>query len=201
MVLLLCAACTDWFGTGSDSADEDDSAVDSDTNTSQDDSSEAAEDDARVRALTDLPEGDFPCRTPILARVTHISDGDTFYVQPDGGGQSLKIRLIGVDTPEIAHDPDPAECFGEEATAFTSGQLLDRLAWFTFDSECTDQFDRNLAYAIRGDGATGFFNRFLARQGYASALTIEPNDTYADAIESDVAQAKVEGLGMWESCP
>lgn len=201
MLLLLCAACTDWFGAGSDSADEDDSAVDSDTSAAQDDSSEAAEDDARVRALTDLPEGDFPCRTPVLARVTHISDGDTFYVQPDGGGQSMKIRLIGVDTPEIAHDPDPAECFGDEATAFTSAQLLDRLAWFTFDSECTDVYDRTLAYAIRGEGATGFFNRFLARQGYASALTIEPNDTYADAIESDVAQAKVEGLGMWESCP
>lgn len=204
MLLAFSLACTGWFGAGGDTAEPDDTdtAADTAADSGQDtDSGELAEDDARVRALTDLAEGEFPCRTPVLARVTHISDGDTFYAQPDAGGESLKVRLIGIDTPEIAHDADPAECFGEEAMALTSAQLLDRLVWLTFDSECADVYGRSLAYAIRGEGPTGFFNRFLARQGYASALTIEPNDTYADDIEADVAQAKVEGLGMWESCP
>jgi endonuclease YncB( thermonuclease family) len=33
--------------------------------------------------------------------VTHIPDGDTLWVQPDGGGVPRKLRLQGIDAPEI----------------------------------------------------------------------------------------------------
>ena len=36
-----------------------------------------------------------------MAQVTHVSDGDTVWVQPDSGGQPLKIRMEGIDAPEI----------------------------------------------------------------------------------------------------
>ncbi|HEY8907381.1 MAG TPA: thermonuclease family protein [Rhodoferax sp.] len=35
------------------------------------------------------------------ARVISISDGDTLWVQPDDGGARQKLRLQGVDAPEI----------------------------------------------------------------------------------------------------
>lgn len=35
------------------------------------------------------------------AQVTHVSDGDTLWVQPDSGGARLKLRLDGIDAPEI----------------------------------------------------------------------------------------------------
>lgn len=35
------------------------------------------------------------------ARVTRVSDGDTVWVQPDSGGARLKLRLEGIDAPEI----------------------------------------------------------------------------------------------------
>ena len=32
---------------------------------------------------------------------THVSDGDTVWVQPEQGGEAQKIRLLGIDAPEI----------------------------------------------------------------------------------------------------
>jgi endonuclease YncB( thermonuclease family) len=33
--------------------------------------------------------------------VTHVTDGDTLWVQPDTGGPPLKLRIDGIDAPEI----------------------------------------------------------------------------------------------------
>jgi endonuclease YncB( thermonuclease family) len=199
IVALALGACTDWFGAGGGDSGADTGPSADDSPDTAGSATDLAADDARVRALTDLPEGASTCREPLLARVAYISDGDTVYVHPVDGSEGEKVRFIGVDTPEIAHE-GPAECYGEEANAFTSEQLLGRLAWLTFDAECFDPYDRTLAYVIRGEGETGFFNRVLARQGYATALQIEPDVTYADEIEADVAAAEREHLGMWESC-
>jgi endonuclease YncB( thermonuclease family) len=32
--------------------------------------------------------------------VTHVTDGDTLWVRPDGGGRPRKLRLQGIDAPE-----------------------------------------------------------------------------------------------------
>ena len=83
-------------------------------------------DDARVMALDGaaLPAGPGACRAPVLVRVTNVRDGDTLDVigvsDPSFMGG---VRLIGVDAPEIAHPPEPADCFGNEAQVFT--QQLD----------------------------------------------------------------------------
>src|SRR4051812_41892901 len=52
----------------------------------------------------------------VPAQFVSVTDGDTIHVLVDG--QNDPVRLILIDTPET-HDPhDPAECFGQEATAF-----------------------------------------------------------------------------------
>jgi endonuclease YncB( thermonuclease family) len=38
---------------------------------------------------------------PYSARVSVVSDGDTLWVEPDTGGAPRKLRLQGVDAPEI----------------------------------------------------------------------------------------------------
>ena len=53
--------------------------------------------------------------------VTKVIDGDTLWVQCDG--QQVKLRLIGIDTPET-HDPrKPVQCFGEAAAAHAETML------------------------------------------------------------------------------
>lgn len=195
MVLLLLG-CAGWFGQGDSGEPQVEEGDSSDTAETAD---LLSEDDARVRALTELPEGRSPCRPALLARVTHISDGDTAYMEPDEGGDSMKVRFIGIDTPEIAHG-DPAECYAEEAMAYTSATLLNHLVWLSFDAECQDFYDRDLAYVSNGEGEGGFFNRALARNGYATALAIDPNTTYSSVIDDDVAAARQGGLGLWSAC-
>jgi len=47
--------------------------------------------------------------------VTKFVDGDTIHV--DANGQRLKIRMIGLDTPETVDPRKPVQCFGREASA------------------------------------------------------------------------------------
>lgn len=42
------------------------------------------------------------------ARVTRVSDGDTVWVQPLAGGRYRKLRLDGLDAPEICQSGGPA---------------------------------------------------------------------------------------------
>jgi endonuclease YncB( thermonuclease family) len=60
--------------------------------------------------------------------VSRIIDGDTIELAVNG--ELVKVRLIGVDTPETVHPSKPVEHFGREATAFTK-QLTNHVpdAW------------------------------------------------------------------------
>ena len=61
------------------------------------------------------------------AEVDWVIDGDTIDVII--GGQEERVRLTGIDTPEVSHDASgtrPAtigECFGDEATTFVESLL------------------------------------------------------------------------------
>ena len=57
---------------------------------------------------------------PWAARVTHVSDGDTLWVQPSRGGKPRKIRLDGVDAPEIC------QAYGVVARVSVQGQDMGR---------------------------------------------------------------------------
>lgn len=39
--------------------------------------------------------------TVFTAQVIRVADGDTLWVQPDSGGARLKLRLDGIDAPEL----------------------------------------------------------------------------------------------------
>lgn len=51
-------------------------------------------------------------------RVTHVSDGDTLWVQALGGGEAQKLRLEGLDAPELCQP------WGIEAYRALQGWLL-----------------------------------------------------------------------------
>jgi micrococcal nuclease len=158
-------------------------------------------DDERVMGIdpSALRGGSAPCREPILGRVYRVVDGDTIHVEGMSEVVDLDVRMIGVDTPEVAHDGMPGECYGEEASAFT-GQLQGHLVWLTFDADCTDRFGRTLAYVHVGAGDGDFWERQLLRRGYANVLTIGGNDAYAAQFEADEVTASRENAGMWGFC-
>jgi micrococcal nuclease len=160
-------------------------------------------DDTRVEALAGsaLPAIPGACAPPVLVRITNVRDGDTVDVMGVSDTTfSGGVRLIGVNSPEIEHPPEPRECFGPEALAF-SLQLQGRLAWLTFDEGCFDTFDRHLAYLWVGGGEGDLWQRQLLRRGFATTLTIPPNDGMAPTFADDQAQALAEMRGLHAACP
>lgn len=164
---------------------------------------ELAFDDAALSAADPalLFSGPSPCRQPVLARVTHVTDGDTITVQHVETAFIERVRIIGVDTPEIAHaSGEVDQCFGREATVFTEA-LRGRLVWLTFDGTCTDAYERTLAYVHYSIAPEGNWSRQLLRRGFARTLLIGRNRSLEGLLRNDEGQAQTMELGLWSACP
>jgi micrococcal nuclease len=141
--------------------------------------------------------------------VLDVVDGDTVVLDSNVGPRA--VRLIGIDTPEVAHPERGREPFGPEATAFTASLLPEGArVWVEVDLEPEDAYGRLLAYLYRAQPDGGWridgqpavmINEEIARGGFARVLTIAPNDVYADLFEAAVAEAQAEGRGMFGSPP
>ena len=144
------------------------------------------------------PADDQPVRGPRLpaqarsAEVVRVIDGDT--VELAGLGS---VRLIGIDTPEVYGG---VECYGREASAYAKRQLDGATVRFTVGRDDRDRYGRLLAYLWLDDGRS--FNALLVARGYASPLTIPPNDDYAPAFVALSRRARERGAGLWapEAC-
>ena len=147
-----------------------------------------------------LPAGADPCRTPQRVDVDWVVDGDTLYATPATGGGQEKVRLIGIDTPELGWEGEPDDCFGPEAEARLDELVARQVAWLTFDAECYDVFGRTLAYVHRGLEPSDFVNRLLVQEGYATAFPVAPNVTFEAELAEDETEAARVGAGLWSAC-
>ncbi len=62
------------------------------------------------------PAAPTPSAPSAAGRVVRVVDGDTLEVRL-ATGQTVKVRLIGIDTPETVKPATPVECGGRSATA------------------------------------------------------------------------------------
>jgi micrococcal nuclease len=120
-----------------------------------------------------------------------VVDGDTLDLTGIG-----RVRLIGIDTPEVYGG---VECYGRAASAFTGRVLTPgRRVRYRIGAEERDRYGRALAYVWLTDGR--FFNELLVQRGYATPLTIPPNDDYAARFVADARRARDAGRGLWAAC-
>jgi len=125
--------------------------------------------------------------------VSYITDGDTIGV--GRGWRYQKVRLLGIDTPEVVHPKKPVEPFGPEASAYTKGKLEGQRVRLEFESTNQyDHYDRLLAYVVLADGT--LFNAELIKQGYARVIAPSPFHYYRK-FKSYEREAKDAGLGIW----
>ncbi len=132
-------------------------------------------------------------------RVVGVIDGDTIEVARPGA-RTERVRLLGVDTPEIEHPDAPPgsrgadECFGPEAATFTREELAGREVALRFDVVRRDRYGRLLALVESGGER---FNDRLLREGYARLLVIAPNGRHARAMLDAELDARHAGRGLW----
>jgi micrococcal nuclease len=128
-------------------------------------------------------------------RVTRVDDGDTIVVAR--GSETDVVRLLGIDTPETHHPTKPVQCFGPEASAFTTRRLTGRLVRLERDVEERDIYGRRLAYVMLGGRR---FNDELLRRGYARLLVIAPNGAYGRQMLDAELDARHRRRGLWAAC-
>lgn len=132
----------------------------------------------------------------IRAMVIGVVDGDTVDVEING--RQERVRLIGVDTPEVHGQKEP---YGPEASAFTKATLAPGTpVYLELDAQERDRYGRLLAYVWQEGGS--LFNEALLIQGYAQLLTIPPNVRYVQRLQAAQERARAEGRGLWaETAP
>jgi len=122
--------------------------------------------------------------------VARVIDGDT--VELDSGE---RIRYLNVDAPEFSGE---TECFGEEARQFNIDLVEGQEVTLRYESECTDAFDRLLAYVRVGDRE---INSLLVERGFACSLFIPPNGAdRKDEFEQLESVARRDEKGLWGVC-
>ena len=138
--------------------------------------------------------GATPAGEEATGEVVDVTDGDTIEVSL--GGEVEDVRYIGVDTPEV--DPNiEVECFGKQASELNAELVEGERVRLVFDAERRDKYGRLLAYVYVGET---FVNAELVRRGYATTLTIAPNDTHAALFERLAREAGSAGRGLWGAC-
>ena len=134
------------------------------------------------------------------ARVTHVSDGDTAYLDPLRYGTTAaswdgrKARFIGVDTPETY---GTSECYGDRASAFTERKLEGERVKVTYGVDPLDQYGRALVYVWKNGR---MFNAVLLKKGFATVENYSPNDRYEARFRRLEAGARAAGRGLWGAC-
>jgi micrococcal nuclease len=105
-----------------------------------------------------------------------------------------------LDTPETHHPRKPVQCYGPEASAYTTARLYGQLVRLEDDVERHDIYGRRLAYVYL-DGVN--FEEELLRKGYARLLVIEPNHAHARAraMLDEELGARHRRVGLWGACP
>ena len=125
--------------------------------------------------------------------ITKVVDGDTITL--DGGE---KIRLIGVDTPEVYGGK---QCFGPESSAYTKSLLKPGTqVRVELDKDHLDSYSRTLAYIYRVDDGL-FVNADLIANGYAREIYYAPNGAHRSEFQTLQSQAQLKKLGRWAACP
>src|ERR1051325_2565867 len=82
---------------------------------------------------------------PVLVRA--VIDGDTIDVSTVG-----RVRLLGIDAPEIGRGFDTAAPFSRESRERLSSLVFHRWIRLEQDGPTVDVYDRHLAYVVTEDG-------------------------------------------------
>lgn len=141
----------------------------------------AANDDVLAPDAPQLP--DAPSETAV---VTEIIDGDTINVLLDG--RSIRVRYIGIDTPER----DEA-CY-TEATEANAAWVEGQTVRLVQDVSNTDRFDRLLRYVYVGEVLV---NAELVAGGWAESKRYPPDDELFDYLETLEGSAAEQQVGCY----
>ncbi len=132
-----------------------------------------------------------PQGPPQQAPVEHVIDGDTLIL---AGGQ--RVRLLGLDAPEMEKEGRPAEFLAHKSKAFLAGLAQGKMVRLEYDQLRYDHYGRLLAYLFLPDNT--LINAALLRQGLAHVYCHPPNVRYRDTLLAAQTEAMDARRGLWQ---
>ena len=135
--------------------------------------------------------GDEGSAPPQAALVVQVVDGDTLAL---AGG--IKVRVLGIDAPEMERDGRPADFLAHKAKAPLGDLTLNKTIALEYDRLRYDHYGRLLAYLWLPDHT--LVNAELVRQGLARAYFITPNLRYQKVLLTAQQEAIGAQRGVWQ---
>lgn len=131
---------------------------------------------------------------PEVGRVVKVFDGDT--VELEG---NIIVRYLGIDAPEIAHDNNPSDCYGDEAKLKNASLVLGKKIKLQYDeNEKFDRYGRLIAYVFLEDGT--LVNELLVTEGYAFVLRKTGGFSRVESFLNAQRSAIKNKRGLWGHC-
>ncbi len=127
-----------------------------------------------------------------LVTVKWVYDGDTLLLT-----DKRKIRLIGIDTPEVKHHKQRKQAYSAKAREALR-ELLKKNNYkvtLRYGDERKDRYARTLAHVYTPNGIN--VSTWLLEKGFASTLIFPPNIKLADCYKKSESHAQQLSLGIW----
>lgn len=121
-----------------------------------------------------------------------VHDGDTLRLK-DG----RKLRIIGINTPELERKNKPADPLAHEARNALQ-QLLQGKSEIKlrYGKEKYDRYNRLLAHPFLSDGTN--ITEQLLKKGMGFSLVVPPNNWQSDCYKKAEDHARQNKLGIWK---
>lgn len=129
-------------------------------------------------------------------KVVAVYDGDTIKVR-FADGSERRVRLIGIDTPEIDETREEARLEAQLAKRFAFHYLYQKPVELTYERDLEDKYGRLLAYVWT---EVGLFNEFILKQGFARVFWAFPYELKERFIRAQ-QEAREKERGFWQKKP
>lgn len=130
---------------------------------------------------------------PSSGKVAFVSDGDTIVLE-----SGERVRYLGIDAPEVAHEKVKGDCFGDEAKKVNSDLVLHQQVSLQYEREMSDPHGRLLAYVILPDGRCA--NAEILRAGCAFVYRTSAHFKRLEEFLLRQQEAIAKRQGMWGAC-
>ena len=137
--------------------------------------------------------------------ITNVVDGDTYDFESENG-EEYRIRILGVDTPEVFSENDPQywgdcgfsqeylETWGGKSTKFVEDNYDEVDAMI--EKRGIDPYDRQRAKVYVENES---LSQILIKEGYATTFTARAFPEMDKYLELE-KEAREKGIGIWSEC-
>lgn len=141
------------------------------------------------------PAGATPA--PATATVLRAVDGDTLYVRDDTRGR-LRVRVLGIDSPEVHKPGWSVGCWGPEAAKFAADTLTGQRVALVADpsQDSHDRYGRTLSYVEMAGGRDFSVTAVAAGMARSYVYARKPVSRYPDIAAAE-DQARNAHRGLW----